>query len=334
MKFIKINYNKLLLVFVIFLLTLYLFQRFYILEEPFVPDGYNATLQYVNKGDEPWDRHPLYGSLPLNHNIKYDRTFYYELDNEAYQIALNKTFDITKNYEKFKDLTPICDAPYSEKSEEASQTTNETTNERINVAINEDLWDGPYNPVDADPSWKKGYDTFYKTFLDKLNESSYFCLPGETKQKTNIQIVHDRWRRFYIDKNNTNRIKIQVEVVLYRESKYQGKHIWVESILEIIRPGVIKVDIIEARVVGIIPEDQIALFPVIPIDKYQPDEYAFYDNDSYGFSSNILISDEDIVKELNRRRANLESYMRASYAVGQRPTSFETNLDQSLGSIK
>lgn len=325
MKIMKINYNRLLLVFIIFLLILYFFQRFYILQESFVPDGYNATLQYVNKGDEPWDRHPLYGSLPLNHNVKYDKTFYYELDNEAYQIALNKTFDITKNYEKFKDLTPICDAPYSKEFDK----TND-----ISIDINnDDIWDGPYNPTDADPSWKKGYDTFYKTFLDKLNESSYFCLPGETKQKTKIQIVHDRWRRFYINKKNTNKIKIQVEAVLYRESKYQGKHIWIESILEIIRPGVIKVDITEARVVGIIPEDQIALFPVIPIDKYQPDEYAFYDNDSYGFTSNILISDDDIVKELNRRRTNLESYMRASYAVGQKPTSFETNLEQSLGSI-
>ena len=275
----------------------------YYKREPFVPDPAHSDLIRENTDNNPWNHHPVQESLPLNHRIRYPQAFYYELDNAAFQEAFDRAFHISTSSPWYR----------------AALKTNE--------------WLGPYSPSDADVSWKDGYASFFAYVQATLRSSPEFCLPGTIRDASKdtsveLQIVHDRWRRFFVWNKTPNVIRIDVELLLYREGKYQGKHMLVFAVLEQTRPGHVEVHIVQANVVGVVPSDGIGMHPVLPIDKEAVQE-ASWNTDPFSFSPHILISDQEVLSEITRKKDNLKKNALASQATGQYLTSYEVVQDDT-----
>lgn len=185
-------------------------------------DSYNATLSYSNS---EYQKHPVHDTIVGEINSKYERAFNYELENEAYRNALEKSFDVKK----------VCINP-------AEWSIVEPVNRTI-----------PLNIQNA-----------YSTALDYITKvvisSPYMVLP-DGKSPT-IQIVHDLLISYQMHRTQSSYI-MTLQLVMYRESKYHGKDVGI----------MVKVDknvvtVLDIWINGVIFEDKIALYPVLPTDPY------------------------------------------------------------------
>ena len=168
---------------------------------PYIPQNYDISLENIN--DKPWNHHTIISSIPRNLKPKYDNVFYYELDNDVYMEAFNKTFNIPcDTYNNFKP----------------------------------DNWSDIYDATSVNKSILNGYNAFINYIKTTLNNSQFMLLKEDPQNKKPIQIVHDILINFRIHKTDKNSVLLHIEVLLYRENKYNGKHIGIKCVINSTTP--------------------------------------------------------------------------------------------------
>ena len=185
-------------------------------------DSYNATLSYSNS---EYEKHPVHDTIVGDIKSKYERAFNYELENDAYRKALEKSFDVKK----------VCINP-AEWS--VVEPVNRTT------------------PLNIQNAYSKALDYITKV----VTYSPHMGLPDGKKQP--IQIVHDLLIAYQSHRTQQSYI-MTVQLVMYRESKYHAKDV---GMMVKVDGGVVSV--LDIWINGVIFEDKIALFPVLPTDPY------------------------------------------------------------------
>lgn len=227
------------LIYVLILLVLLLipvifyFNKYELFTLSEIPAAYNSRFNYSNKGvdnDLPWNRHIISSIYP--HDIISDKTkFYYEFTNSEYETKLKKILynDKINNLIKYVEGIEWTDWVYSEKFQ---------NNDYLLIE----------------------YQKIYDLILEKINTSDELKLNDET-DIYKIQIVHDVFKRYKLNKNKSGEYMFDIDILLYKESKLNGKHI---NIL-VITDG-IKIDFVFIKLVGVVHQDNIYLFPVVSND--------------------------------------------------------------------
>jgi hypothetical protein len=211
---------------------------------------FNTRIMYENTGEYPWNRHSINSSIPYDVNIKREavNVYYYEFDNNTFNSKLKEIF--------------------------------KSNCEELIIAIEGSDWkDWQYPKTLRDEreknKLKSYYDKIYNFVFNKL-QGSIMDLPSEDK-KQKIQIVHDIMLRY----RNHNKYPIyymfDIDMILYRSGKFQGKHIKLVAITD----GII-VNIILARIIGVVSEDNIVLYPYTSYDKLNASDYQQFIPLKYG----------------------------------------------------
>jgi hypothetical protein len=236
----------------------------------------NSRIMYENTGEYPWNRHIINSSIPYDVNVKKEavNVYYYEYDNYTYN-------------EKLKDVF------------------NNNCNELI-IAVEGNNWSKWKNPkVEKDNNkinlLLKHYNKIYKFIDEKLNNNSIMDLPGkDAKQK--IQIVHDLMLRYRYHNDYPEYYMFDIDLILYRAGKFQGKHV---KAVVITNGNLINVILI--KIIGVISEDNIVLFPFKGYDIKNNNDFIQYIPMKYGTVENertnstkytFYVNDTYIDKEL------------------------------------
>ena len=236
---------------------------------------YNIRLMYENTGEYPWNRHTINSSIPYDVNIKKEavNVYYYEFDNKTYNNKLKNVF--------------------------------KSNCEELIIAVEGSEWNNWINPKTLSNSNEKNklkqyYDKIFDFVIKRLN-SPIMDLPGEdNKQK--IQIVHDIMLRYKTHKLYSPYYMFDIDMILYRSGKFQGKHIKLVAIT-----NGININIILVKIIGVVSEDNIVIYPYTSYDKlnitdYQqfiPLKYGTVENDTKNSSENTFnISDNYMNSEI------------------------------------
>lgn len=216
----------------------------------------NVRLLYRNVNELPWERHSINSSIPFDVTVKKEANmaYYYEYDNKTYENKLKQVFN--------------------------------SNCEELIIAVEGTNWGKWLNPKKLD---KKNeiekivgyYNNIFNVIKNKLNEK-IMDLPGNDKQKK-IQIVHDLLLRYRCNKDNNNYCMFDIEMILYREGKLQGKHVK----MVVVTNG-IKVNVIMVKIIGVVSEDNIALYPYSGNDTMNETNF------------DIFIPEKDIVFAVNQ----------------------------------
>ena len=162
--------------------------------------------------------------------IKYEKAFYYELDNNRFLKGLQRALAVMP-----------------------SSRLKEAEWKKVNA-------DAQYI-IDK---YKVAFEAFQKAITSGTN-AGYFSLPDGTSPK--FQIVYDNIQYAY--EKGTD-VMIVYDVVLYREGKAHGKHIIVTSIVRTDIDKTVTVEYAKIKVLGIVSADTIGLFPVRPMSFEDP----------------------------------------------------------------
>jgi len=202
---------------------------------------YNTRILYNNRGDLPWNRHTISSSVPYDITIKEEasKAFYYEFNNADYELKLKEIF---KN--KCEELIIATDG----------NNWSDWIDPKI---FNHD------NDVDKKEIDKLVfmYDNIFKIVKDKLNNTDIMDLPGDVNNPKKIQIVHDIMTRYRYNIDNKSYYIFDIEMILYRAGKLQGKHIKL-----IATTNGTTINIIVVKIIGVISEDNIVLYPYVGTD--------------------------------------------------------------------
>jgi len=251
---------------VIFLLALWIVSQHRVKEcfpNEVIP--YNVDLEDTNKGTEPWTRHRIESSLPTDIVAKYPYTYFYEHDNLKYERILRQVFGYPCS--KGKDLLKV-----------------------VNWKII-DLEGGELNINVA-------YDAVLQNITDKLNSTTALDLPQDNpNSRPRIQVVHDRLLQARTHTQKEYYYAFDMEIILYREAKFNGKHVRLTCLAEYnAERKKWEVNVVELELVGIVYEDQIALFPV---NAYQPNSMKYLPVSD--MSSTRLIDETTITKVVDQQ---------------------------------
>jgi hypothetical protein len=208
----------------------------------------NENIPQTNDGTQPWNRHPIVSIPFLQMRPAFQRGIrhhtqaaYFEIDNQSYDVALQKTF------------TYSCT----------------TRSGPWGPIVTPSVFSVPQNVVATYPILLKWLET-------KLNASPFF---GKNQPK--IQIVHDRWIGFQKHLSNTTQYLISIETILYRQGKFQGKHVSFSVMVEFKPKKAPIFTVTQTRVEGVVAEDKIGMFPVIATEDVavSGDDYLPVPND-------------------------------------------------------
>ena len=213
-------------------------------ENQFKYKPYNIRLMYENTGEYPWNRHAINSSIPYDVNIKKEavNVYYYEFDNKTYNEKLKEVF--------------------------------KSNCEELIIAVEGSEWDKWQNPkLLKDNSEKDKLKYYYEKIFDfavKRLNSDIMDLPGEDK-KQKIQIVHDIMLRYRKHKLYPTYYMFDIDMILYRAGKFQGKHVKIVA-----TTNGVKINIILVKIVGVVSEDNIVIYPYALYDKLNITEYKQY----------------------------------------------------------
>jgi hypothetical protein len=236
----------------------------------------NARIMYENSGIYPWNRHIINSSIPYDVNVKKEavNVYYYEFDNNTYNEKLK---DVFKN--NCKDLIIAIEG---NKWSKWKNPKSEKDKDKIKLLLNY-------------------YNSIYIYIYEKLNNNSIMDLPGkDVKQK--IQIVHDLMLRYRNNVDYPEYYMFDIDLILYRAGKFQGKHV---KAIAITNGSIINVILI--KIIGVISEDNIVLHPFKGYDinnnnnfvQYVPMKYGAIENERTMSSKyTFYISDTYLDKEL------------------------------------
>jgi len=244
-------------------------------ENKFKYKPYNIRLMYENTGEYPWNRHTINSSIPYDVNIKKEavNVYYYEFDNNTFNSKLKEVF--------------------------------KSNCEELIIAVEGSEWNNWINPKtlkdnDEKSKLKLYYDKIFEFAIKRLN-SNIMNLPGEDK-KQKIQIVHDIMLRYRKHKLYPSYYMFDIDMILYRAGKFQGKHIKLVAITN----GT-TINVILANIVGVVSEDNIVIYPYTSYDKlnitdyhqFIPLKYGTVENDTKNSSENTFnISDKYMNSEV------------------------------------
>lgn len=244
-------------------------------ENKFKYKPYNIRLMYENTGEYPWNRHTINSSIPYDVNIKKEavNVYYYEFDNNTFNSKLKEVF--------------------------------KSNCEELIIAVEGSEWNNWINPKtlkdnDEKSKLKSYYDKIFEFAIKRLN-SNIMNLPGEDK-KQKIQIVHDIMLRYRKHKLYPSYYMFDIDMILYRAGKFQGKHIKLVAITN----GT-TINVILANIVGVVSEDNIVIYPYTSYDKlnitdyhqFIPLKYGTVENDTKNSSENTFnISDKYMNSEV------------------------------------
>jgi hypothetical protein len=219
-------------------------------ENKFKYKPYNIRLMYENTGEYPWNRHTINSSIPYDVNIKKEaeNVYYYEFDNNTYNNKLKEVF--------------------------------KSNCEELIIAVEGSEWNNWQNPKILSKNSEKDklklyYDKIYD-FINKKLITDIMDLPGEDK-KQKIQIVHDIMLRYRTHKLQPSYYMFDIDMILYRSGKFQGKHVKIVAITDDIIINVILV-----KIVGVVSEDNIVIYPYSSYDKLNITEYQPFIPSKYG----------------------------------------------------
>ena len=211
---------------------------------------YNSRLMYENTGEYPWNRHSINSSIPYDVNIKKEavNVYYYEFDNKTFDSKLKQTF--------------------------------KSRCEELIIAVEGSDWGDWRNPKTlSDTSEKNKLSAYYDkifNFVSKRLQGNIMDLPSEDK-KQKIQVVHDIMLRYRKHNTFPAYYMFDIDMILYRAGKFQGKHIKLVAVAN----GMI-VNIILAKIVGVVSEDNIVLYPYTSFDKLNITDYQQFIPSKYG----------------------------------------------------
>ena len=236
----------------------------------------NTRIMYENTGTYPWNRHIINSSIPYDVNVKKEaiNVYYYEYDNNTYNEKLKEVF---KN--SCEELIIAVEGNKWGKWQNPKLLKNEN---KINILL-------------------KYYQGIYDFIYDKLNTSNIMDLPGENI-KNNIQIVHDIMNNYRQHSEYPEYYMFDIDLILYRAGKFQGKHI---KTIAITNGNIINIILI--KIIGVISEDNIVIHPSKGYDinnnnefnQFVPMKYGMIDNDTKNSRKNTFnISDNYLDKEL------------------------------------
>lgn len=244
-------------------------------ENKFKYKPYNIRLMYENTGEYPWNRHTINSSIPYDVNIKKEavNVYYYEFNNNTFNSKLKEVF--------------------------------KSNCEELIIAVEGSEWNNWINPKTLKDTNEKNmlksyYDKIFNFAIKRLN-SPIMNLPGEDK-KQKIQIVHDIMLRYRKHKLYPSYYMFDIDMILYRSGKFQGKHIKLVAITN----GTI-INVILANIVGVVSEDNIVIYPYTSYDKlnitdyhqFIPLKYGTVENDTKNSSENTFnISDKYMNSEV------------------------------------
>lgn len=245
--------------------------------------AYNDDIAYSNKGTgkgkgkegkngnkvnkEPWLHHPVNGSLELDPKVTFKNAYYYEFDNLKYESGL-----------KIALVVP-CQLM-------ADAVTTGNWGEEIDPATATSL---------TTPEAIDAYNGCITYVYQKINGASSMVLPGaasEENPKPNIQVVHDILKWFKIHTSTPDMFLIDMELVLYRENKVHGKHVHVTCTAKKSsdKTGWV-VNVVAVEVLGIVPEDNIALFPIVPSNPFGIDQLDVSEDTNRSSREDYVIKD-------------------------------------------
>lgn len=236
----------------------------------------NTRIMYENTGEYPWNRHIINSSIPYDVNVKKEavNVYYYEFDNNTYNEKLKEVF---KN--NCKDLIIAVEG---NKWTEWKNPKNEKNKDKIKLLLNY-------------------YNKIYKFIDQKLNNNKIMELPGkDAKQK--IQIVHDLMLRYRNNADYPEYYMFDIDLILYRVGKFQGKHVKVVAIT-----NRYTINVILIKIIGVISEDNIVLHPFKGYDinnkndfnQYVPMKYGTIENErTMSTKYTFYVNDTYIDKEL------------------------------------
>lgn len=196
----------------------------------------NEDIPLANSTNNAIGRAPQ-NSVFIDHKVKYTNAFYYEYDNEEYLKKLRVIFNIRHIF-------------------------------------NEGEW-YHYNVTDSTPDdILLSYDKCINILGKRLNNSNTLLLPDE--KKVRIQIVHDVLLKYYRNQDSPNLLAFDIQLVLYRQAKYQGKHIEMRVVYDKKYDSLFATDL---KILGVVSEDQIGFFPVVATDPYATEMLSTKDSD-------------------------------------------------------
>jgi len=234
----------------------------------------NTRIQYENAGELPWNRHRINSSIPYDVNVKKEavNVYYYEFNNKIYNEKLKEVF---KNN---------C--------------------EELIIAIDGNIWNEWIIPktIKDKITIKKliiNYNKIYNFVYDKINNSNIMDLPGEDENQK-IQIVHDIMLRYKTHSQYEEYYMFDIDLILYRAGKFQGKHV---KMVAIIKDD--DINIIVLRIIGVISEDKIVLHPYKGYDninhnnfnEYVPMVYGNVENDNNNSIENTFLMTDEYMNE-------------------------------------
>ena len=112
--------------------------------------------------------------------------------------------------------------------------------------------------------------------LNKKLNTDIMDLSGEDK-KQRIQIVHDILLRYRTHKKYPSYYMFDIDMILYRSGKFQGKHVKL-----VVVTNNEKINIILVKIVGVVSEDNIVIYPYTSYDKLNITEYQPFVPSKYG----------------------------------------------------
>ena len=292
------------------------------LKGPFNPNikFYNDDLSYSNaeplgtatKTDYPWLHHDVQGSLPVNTIVKYNKAYYFELDNVQYLSALKKALEVPCALIKDavdgsnwgETINPAASVPANTTSyplRDAASIQDQMGAQPLSIALpasRKNTVDSTSNdgllamPLPTSTSLdtatamypskvNDAYNACIATIDKKLNTSSAMALPGDPDMSlpsSKIQVIHDLLKSYKVHVNEDSMYLLNIELLLYRENKYQGKHVSMSCIAKYKMFSGWYINVVAVDIIGVVPEDQIALFPVNASNPFDVSQFLV-DND-------------------------------------------------------
>ena len=248
-----------------------------------VVNAANEHIPLTNTGPNIWQRHPI-SSIPMDQVVKYEKMYMVEFDNKRYEDALRTTFGVPN-----------------------AKSSAETKDIRSWTILN------PQDPRDTSYI-QVAYNELIAYIERTINESKAFHLPYDNKEyRPKIQIVHDVLLQFRRHINNQYKYMMTVDLILYREHKHQGKHVNCEAIVEY-KPDkqLWTYTIVNISVQGIVSEDSVGMFPVVPHDATQP-RYE----DANAVDSSVLLRDEDVITVITQQNKLHQAAIQSELAILQ-----------------
>lgn len=235
----------------------------------------NAQNQLFSKNDLSKD------SVNVDTPIKYKRAFYYEMDNAAFDKALQMTF------------AHDCAAA------KAAFTEPESKWKMMNIIEN----GGKIEML---------MGAMMDFLRKKLNTSAYMRLKNGTPSV--IQVIHEQFVR---GRAHTTKkwFEMEIEAILYRENTPHGKHVtWTMFVDESKKER--EIVVIKQDLLGIVPADLIAMHPVMPTDFVEMDqmELSFDPNPLTPFPATLL-DEKTINVVMEKQQKKQEADRNAAMAV-------------------